>query len=357
MRVLVALSGGVDSAVTALLLAREGRDLVGVTHKNWCYGEDPDGGRSCCSLESIEAARSLASHLSFPHYVVDSEDPFDESVIGPFTRDYLEGRTPNPCVECNQAVRFPALAKQARDLGCGAFATGHYARVDRSGPAPRILRAVDRTRDQSYMLWRVGEQDLEMALFPLGGFAKDEVREVAAQEGLGVANRPDSQEICFVPDGDFGAFLESREGDSGRLSDTLSPGDIVTEAGEVVGTHRGTARYTVGQRRGLGVALGEPVYVLRVDAVQNRLVVGPEAGLFASRAVLRAVRRPTNRGDGRFLVQIRSRHTAAPASVSFPSPGLAVVEFDEPQRAITPGQSAVLYDEDAVAGGGIIAQG
>ncbi len=363
MKVLIALSGGVDSSVAAALLADEGHDLVGLTMKNWCYGDDEGGGRSCCSLESIEAARKVASDLGFPHYVVDFEGPFAANVIAPFVVDYLQGRTPNPCVCCNARVRFPGLADRAAAFGCDAVATGHYARIDRSGPSPRVRRAADLGKDQSYMLWAVTPEVLGRYVLPLGDLEKTEVRRIAGDRGLATAGRPESQEICFVPNDDHGAFLETRveageigEGDPRLLED----GEIVGLSGEVLGTHRGVARYTIGQRRGLGLALGEPAYVTRLDAGRNRVVVGPAESLMLDSADLRDLRWPVGRdGEGAFegLVQLRSRHAAAPASIHRLGPGSARVVFREPQRAITPGQSVVFYEEDVVIGGGIVEDG
>ncbi|GJM43814.1 MAG: tRNA-specific 2-thiouridylase MnmA [Gemmatimonadota bacterium] len=361
MKTLVALSGGVDSSVAAALLAEQGHDLVGITMKNWCYGEGDGEDRSCCSLESIQAARQVADRLGFPHYVVDFEAPFAEHVIQPFVDDYLDGRTPNPCVSCNAKVRFPGLWERARAFGCDRFATGHYARIDRSGGVPRVRRSADPSRDQSYMLWGAPTEALDMLLLPLGDLEKSEVRALARSRGLDSAERPDSQEICFVTNNDYGAFLEgqvsARGPDTSRV-DTLADGEIVTREGCVVGTHRGVARYTIGQRRGLGLALGSPMFVVALDAARNRVVVGPEDDLHRREADLRDVRWPSGRGiagDLQVLVQLRSRHRAAPARV-IPGPGrTARVAFDEPQRAVTPGQSAVFYDGDMVLGGGIVA--
>ncbi len=362
MRTLVALSGGVDSSVAAALLVEEGRELVGITMKNWCYGDGDGDGRSCCSLESIEAARRVADRLGFPHYVVDFEKPFDTHVIQPFIRDYLEGRTPNPCVSCNAKVRFPGLHGRARAFGCERFATGHYVRVDRSGEVPRIQRGKDPGKDQSYMLWGTPSETLEGFDAPLGDYTKVEVRELARARDLTTAERPDSQEICFVPDGNYGDFLTERTTERDAAPSALQPGDVVTTAGEVVGTHEGVARYTIGQRRGLGIALGKPVFVVGLERSSNRVVVGSEDLLMGRVAVLRDVRWPADRSrDGPFeaLVQLRSRHRAGRARVFPVANGSsrvrsARIEFEEPQRAITPGQSAVFYEDDVILGGGIV---
>jgi tRNA-specific 2-thiouridylase len=277
-------------------------------------------------------------------------------VIRPFVRDYLEGRTPNPCVSCNAKVRFPGLHGRARAFGCDAWATGHYARLDLGGPVPRIRRAVDPTKDQSYMLWGAPDATLATLRLPLGGLTKERVREIARERSLDTAERPDSQEICFVPDGDYGAFLDGRR-TSSDPSGPLEPGEIVTSEGTVVGTHRGVARYTIGQRRGLGISLGHPVFVVALDAASNRVVVGPAEELHRTSAELRDVRWPVGRdvGELRVFVQLRSRHSAAPARVLRGEGDRVRVEFDEPQRAVTPGQSAVFYDDDRVVGGGIVA--
>ena len=358
MRILVALSGGVDSSVAAALLAEQGHELVGLTMKNWCYGESDGDGRSCCSLESIEAARRVASELGFPHYVADFEAPFATHVIRPFVRDYLRGETPNPCVECNRRVRFPGLWNRARAWGCEAFATGHYTRIERTPHGSRVRRALDRAKDQSYMLWGVQPETLAHAFFPLGEMSKDEVRDRARHAGLPTASRPDSQEICFVPDGDYAEVIAARAKETGEDVSALEEGEIVMRDGRVVGRHRGVARYTIGQRRGLGVAAPRPIYVTAIDAAMNRIIVGEEEELLAKHAQLRDVRWPQELARSTEIeahVQLRSRHAGAPALIFQLSDRRARVEFLEAQRAITPGQSAVFYQDDIVLGGGVVA--
>ncbi len=361
MRILVALSGGVDSSAAALLLAREGHELVGLTMKNWCYGESDPEGRSCCSLESIAAARRVAEVLGFPHYVVDFEAPFTTHVIRPFVHDYLAGITPNPCVECNRRVRFPGLWNRARAWGCEAFATGHYVRLvrDAAGRA-RVARPADRARDQSYVLGGVASDVLDHASFPLGELAKPEVRRLVGEAGIPTASRPDSQEICFVPGGDYAEVIAERAAETGADVRALGEGEIVNRSGRVLGRHAGAARFTIGQRRGIGVAAPRPLYVVGVDAARNRVVVGEEDELLVREARLGGVRWPADRGGAASFeaaVQIRSRHAAAAARVERLPSGKAKVTFEIAQRAITPGQSAVFYDGDVVVGGGVVEAG
>jgi tRNA-specific 2-thiouridylase len=356
MRVLIALSGGVDSAVAAALLVREGHELVGVTLKNWCTARWEGAPRSCCSRESIACARSVARSLGFSHFVFDVEQRFTAHVIEPFVRDYAAGRTPNPCVACNAELRFPVLVQRADVFGCEKLATGHYARLQVAGGEVRIRRGRDPQKDQSYSLWAVSPAILPRLLLPVGELPKQEVRRLAATLGLEVAGRPESQDACFVPGNDPGSFLESHYAEQGELPDTLRPGDIVTRDGSIVGTHAGVARYTVGQRKGLGVALGRPVYVVRLEPETNRVVVGEDSELLRDEAYLQDVRWPADELlKEELLVQLRSRHRAAPARVERSHEREARVRFAVPQRAVTPGQSAVFYAGDCVVGGGVVA--
>jgi tRNA-specific 2-thiouridylase len=361
-RVVVAMSGGVDSSVAAALLAERGCEVVGITMKNFCYADVPEerAAAACCSLDAIEDARGVARRLGIRHHVLDFEGPFREAVIDPFVAEYAAGRTPNPCVRCNRLVRFPQLWRKARLLGAEFVATGHYARAVREGDddAVRLLRPVDRAKDQTFYLWGLGRALLERALFPLGGLTKDAVRGHARALGLAVAARPESQDICFIPDGDLRGFLERYRAERPDLSaERFAPGPLVAASGERLGTHPGSAFFTVGQRRGLGVAGGRALYVTAV-APENTLVVGGEDELYADALEAEDVNWlvPIPAGPIRARAQIRYRSPAAPAEIVPGASRTMSVRFDEPQRAIAPGQSVVLYDGDRLLGGGTISR-
>lgn len=353
----VAMSGGVDSSVAAALLAREGRRLVGFSMRltDPLAGEVERHGR-CCSPDDFRDARAVADKMGFPHYVLDLERAFERHVLQPFASDYAEGRTPSPCVRCNTFIKFGALLGRARAVGAGRVATGHYAILERDRRTGRTLlrQAVDLEKDQSYYLFDVSDDQRRCAEFPLGRLSKSEVRELARGLGLAAADKPESMDLCFVPRGDsYRSFLERR-----GLGPRASPGEIVDRSGRVLGQHGGIASFTVGQRRGLGISSSSPLYVLGIDPSSRRVTVGAEQELHRERCVLERVRWiPFERPGGslKARVRIRSTHAGAPAQVRELGDGRAEVQFDEPQRAIAPGQAAVAYDGDLVLGGGWIA--
>lgn len=361
-RVVVAMSGGVDSSVAAAILAERGCEVIGVTMKNFCYSEVPEehAAASCCSLEAIDDARAVAREVGFVHHVLDFEGPFREAVVDPFVAEYAAGRTPNPCVRCNRFVRFPRLWAKARLLGAQYVATGHYARaVDGEDGAVALLRPVDRAKDQTFYLWGLTRSLLDRALFPLGGVTKEEVRRRARELGLRSAEKPESQDICFIPDGDLAGFLEGRAGEREDLAaERFAPGPIVDESGMVVGEHAGSGFFTVGQRRGLGLAgFGAPRYVTAIED-DNILVVGTKEDLLRDGLVAEEVNWLIDPPGEPFRarVQIRYRSEAVGAGIEPCEGRTAVVRFDDPVRAVAPGQSVVFYRADRVLGGGTIAR-
>lgn len=363
--VLLGLSGGVDSAVALAVLKELGCRVECVTFRNFCYAEQQDtaGEQSCCSLEAIEQARRLAADAGAPHWVGDLVEPFRARVIDPFVAEYAQGRTPNPCLNCNEAVRFPELARLAARQGCAFAATGHYARLEREGGRSRLRRGLDPAKDQSYFLHRLDPALLGSLVFPLGWYTKDAVRAAARALGLPVAARRDSQEICFVPDDDR-TFLFAGAA-SGEATAATAPGPIVDRGGRVLGTHRGLAHYTVGQRKGLGVAAAAPLYVLALETDTNRLVVGPREALLtrrllADRFVAQAPDFPDRWPDAaggawaaaRPLAQVRHRHAGTPVAAWRRDGDRLTVELAEPVAGAAPGQGLALYDGDTVLGGG-----
>ena len=347
-RVVVAMSGGVDSSVAAALLVEQGFDVIGVTLR--LVGDSS----RCCSLDDAEDARRVAERLGIRFYVADYSDAFRREVMEPFADAYLAGRTPIPCVGCNQRFKFRHLLERSRARGAAAVATGHYARIERdpASGALALLRGSDPRKDQSYFLFDLRPEQLAQIRFPVGALAKHEVRERARALGLATADKPESQELCFVPDGNTAAAVE-------RLRPGRAPGagEVVDEAGRVVGRHAGIHRFTVGQRRGLAIALGERVYVKAIDATHNRVTVAPGSALGARGARLGGVSWVAGAAPGaplRATVRVRHRHAGAKASVEALTSARARVLFDEPVAAVTPGQAAVFYDGDAVLGGGWI---
>ncbi|MBP2649380.1 MAG: tRNA-specific 2-thiouridylase mnmA [Firmicutes bacterium] len=352
-RVVVAMSGGVDSSLTAALLVRQGYDVIGATMQIWDTERESDD-RGCCSLTAVGDARRVADTLGIPYYVLNFRDIFQKTVVEYFIREYASGRTPNPCIACNRYVKFEGLLKKAFALGAEYLATGHYSRISFDNQANRYVlrKGVDTTKDQSYALYNLNQQTLKHFLMPLGDFTKVETRQMAREIGLAVADKPDSQEICFVPDDDYKKFLEE------KAPQSLRPGDMVDTAGNVIGRHKGLPLYTVGQRKGLGLAAGMPLYVVALDPENNRVIVGTNNDVFSSELIAEdmnyiafdEINQPITAG-----VKIRYNAKEAPATVSPLPGGKVAVKFDTPQRAVTPGQAVVLYDGDVVLGGGTIA--
>lgn len=351
-RVLAALSGGVDSAVAAALLVEAGYEVIAISMLLAGNTEGHDGG--CCSIDDFQDARRVAEQLNIPYYVLNLKEAFRTRVIDVFTNEYARGRTPNPCLLCNRDLKFDLLWQRARELDAQFVATGHYARIayDTQSDSYQLLRGTDSRKDQSYFLFTLNQSQLARTLFPVGHLTKEEVREKARVLGLRVAEKPESQDICFVPDGDYARFIEQR-----LTAERLKPGEIVDQTGNVLGDHEGVHRFTIGQRRGLGIGgLTEPQYVTTIDASNGRVTVGPKRQLGARGLVATGVSWTDNRqtGEQQATVKIRYRHPALPARIISQAQARAEVWFDHASPAVTPGQAAVFYDGDRVLGGGWI---
>lgn len=351
-RIVVAMSGGVDSTTVAALLKKEGHDVIGITMQLLDYSEAEGG---CCSLDHVVDARRSAEQMGIPHYVVNFQEEFRKHVLDDYLEKYKSGKTPIPCVLCNQHVKFDLLLKRAMELGADYLATGHYARIERENGVLSLKKAVDEPKDQTYFLYTLTEKELSKLLFPLGALTKEEVRELAKDMNLRQAEKKDSTGVCFAPTGNYRDFLVSRS------EFREEEGEIVSTGGEVLGKHNGIFSYTVGQRRGLGIATGRPMYVTGIDPAANRVIVGGEEDIYGSRLIAEEITWINNRSDMRKIsdkyqvkAKVRSRHRESDAYLSIDKESGAVVEFKKPQRSLTPGQAVVFYKNDTVLGGGWI---
>jgi len=355
-RVVVAMSGGVDSSVTAAILKKDGYEVIGITMHIWPsngIAGRADRFNGCCSLKAVEGARRVAQKLGIPHYVLDFKAVFTRQVIANFCQEYAKGRTPNPCIRCNQYIKFGALLKKAISLDARFIATGHYARIEFDKASQRYLlkKSYDPGKDQSYVLYTMTQEQLSHTLMPLGNLSKEKVRKLAQQWRLGVADKSESQEICFIPNGDYGKYLQE------YLPQATKPGPILNRKGEVLGKHKGILFYTIGQRKGMGIAVGEPLYVVAIDRERNAIIAGKEEDVYADELIATRV----NYIDRRELIKpievkakIRYRAQEAEAMLIPEGKNRVQVKFKRPQRAITPGQAVVFYQEDKVIGGGTI---
>ena len=349
MKALIAMSGGVDSSVAALLM--EEHERVGCTMRLFdAEKTEEELTKTCCSLEDVEDARAVCRRIGIPYHVFNFKDDFEEKIIRKFVSCYRRGITPNPCIDCNRYMKFEKLLDRARELGCDCVVTGHYARIEEVDGKYLLKKALDPSKDQSYVLYSLTQEQLAHVCFPLGELSKDEVRRIAEENGFVNADKPDSQDICFVPDGDYASFIERYDG-------AAKTGDFVTTDGEILGQHKGITHYTIGQRKHLGISVGAPIYVVKINAEDNTVVLGDESHLFGT---------VTKVGDFNWIVgsapdqpvrckaKTRYRQKEQPATAYPQEDGSVEVVFDEPIRAITPGQACVLYDGDVVLGGGVI---
>ncbi|RDY28799.1 tRNA 2-thiouridine(34) synthase MnmA [Romboutsia weinsteinii] len=354
-RVMIGMSGGVDSSVAAYLLKQQGYEVIGVTMKLWQDDDDDlienEGG--CCSLAAVEDARRVAENIGIPFYVLNFRDVFEKKVIEPFIDEYLNGRTPNPCIACNKHIKFDDFYKKARQIGCDYVATGHYAKIEKDEETGRyqLRKSVTDKKDQTYALYNLTQEQLEHTLLPIGDYEKDKVREIAKEMGMDVHNKPDSQEICFVKDNDYAGYVKKHS--KKRIED----GYFVDTNGNVLGRHKGIIHYTIGQRKGLGIAFGKPMFVVDIDPVKNTVILGGNEDIFSKELIATDVNLISiDKIDEPIRVQAKIRYSAKPSPATIYNNGENSIKivFDEPQRAITKGQSVVMYDGDIVVGGGII---
>ena len=354
-RVMIGMSGGVDSSVAAYLLKEQGYDVIGVTMKLWQDDDDElienEGG--CCSLAAVEDARQVAEKIGIPFYVLNFSEVFKEKVIEPFIDEYLNGRTPNPCIACNKHIKVDDFFNKARQIGCDYVATGLYAKIEKDEETGRYLlkKSVTDKKDQTYALYNLTQEQLEHTLLPIGEFEKERVREIAKEMGMDVHNKPDSQEICFVKDNDYAGYVKK------HAKRRIDPGFFVDTKGNILGKHNGIVNYTIGQRKGLGIALGKPMFVVDIDPVKNTVVLGDNEDIFNKGLIAKDVNLISiDDIKEPIRVQAKIRYSAKPSNATVTKIGenRIKIEFDEPQRAITKGQSVVMYDGDKVVGGGII---